>query len=129
MAGDVAFDPNPYQEGCPSRRILDQIGGKWTVLIVGALHAGPARFSTIMRRIEGISQKMLTQTLRALERDGLVSRTTYPEVPIRVEYELTTAGKTLLGPLQALQDWSIEHFGAVLDARKSYDAKVAAPVE
>jgi len=80
---------SPYRADCPTRRILDRIGDRWTVLIVGALWDGSARFSELRRRIEGVSQKMLTQTLRGLERDGLVRRTVYPEVPVRVEYTLT----------------------------------------
>src|ERR1700752_2710987 len=82
---------DPYRADCPTRRILDRIGDRWTVLIVGALLEDDARFSELRRRIEGISQKMLTQTLRGLERDGLVRRTVYPEVPVRVEYTLTEA--------------------------------------
>ena len=74
---------SPYRADCPTRRILDRIGDRWTVLIVGALWDGDARFSELRRRIEGVSQKMLTQTLRGLERDGLVRRTVYPEVPAR----------------------------------------------
>src|SRR5580692_3679765 len=104
---------SPYHADCPTRRILDRIGDRWTVLIVGALWDGTARFSELRRRIEGVSQKMLTQTLRGLERDGLVRRTVYPEVPVRVEYALTDAGRTLLEPLGALQDWAIEHLGEV----------------
>ena len=82
---------SPYRADCPTRRILDRIGDRWTVLVVGALWDGELRFSELRRRIEGVSQKMLTQTLRGLERDGLVRRTVYPEVPVRVEYALTEA--------------------------------------
>jgi len=92
---------SPYRADCPTRRILDRIGDRWTVLIVGALWDGSARFSQLRRRIEGVSQKMLTQTLRGLERDGLVRRTVYPEIPVRVEYALTEAGRTLREPLRA----------------------------
>lgn len=115
-----ALDPDPYQRGCPTRHILDRIGDRWTVLIVGALGCGTARFSELRRRIDGISQKMLTQTLREMERDGLVTRTVYPEVPPRVEYTLTEAGVSLRGPLKALEDWSIEHLAQVLAAREQY---------
>lgn len=116
-------DPgNPYRADCPTRRILDRIGDRWTVLIVGVLgQEGDVRFSELRRRIEGISQKMLTQTLRGLERDGLVRRTVYPQVPVRVEYALTDAGCTLLEPLRALQEWSIEHLGDVSASREAYD--------
>ena len=113
---------NPYERGCPTRHILDRIGDKWTVLIVGALGDESLRFSELRRRIEGISQKMLTQTLRALEEDGLVTRTVYAEVPARVEYRLTEAGHSLRDPLQALEEWSITHLADVLHARTHYQA-------
>jgi len=118
---------DPYLQGCPTRRILDRIGDRWTVLVVGALDDGTVRFSELRRRIEGISQKMLTQTLRELERDGLVERTVYPEVPVRVEYRLTEAGLSLRGPLKALEDWSIEHLGDVTYAQEYYDGRQSAP--
>jgi DNA-binding HxlR family transcriptional regulator len=117
---------NPYLAGCPTRHILDRIGDRWTVLVVGVLSEGTARFSELRRRVDGISQKMLTQTLRELERDGLVSRTVHAEVPVRVEYSLTAAGRSLTGPLKALEDWSMEHLDAVLGARQAYDGDHAA---
>lgn len=107
------YDLDPYQEGCPTRRVLDRIGDRWTVLVVGSLSAGPQRFTAIRRQVAGISQKMLTQTLRGLEADGLVTRTVFAEVPPRVEYELTPAGLTLREPLKALEQWSIDHFGDI----------------
>lgn len=106
---------------CPTRDVLDRIGDRWTVLTVAALGGGPQRFNQIERIVAGISQKMLTQTLRALERDGLVLRTAFPEVPVRVVYELTAEGRTLLEPLAALQTWATEHIGGVLQARQHYD--------
>jgi DNA-binding HxlR family transcriptional regulator len=115
LAGD------PYDANCPTRRILDRIGDRWTVLIIGVLGDGPARFSELRRRIDGISQKMLTQTLRGLERDGLVLRTVYPEVPVRVEYALTDAGQTLLDPLAALHAWAVEHLADVSSSQQAYD--------
>jgi len=118
---DVGLRGDPYKAGCATRRILDRIGDRWTVLVVGVLGDGDARFSELRRQIEGVSQKMLTQTLRALERDGLVRRTVHPEVPVRVEYALTDAGRTLLEPLRALQQWSIEHLGDVSASQDSYD--------
>jgi len=111
---------DPYNAGCPSRRILDLIGGRWTVLIVGALSDGPMRFSDLQRRVDGISQKMLTQTLRALERDGLVSRVARLQVPVRVDYELTAAGVSLVGPLHALEQWSIDHYTGVAQSQQEY---------
>lgn len=112
---------NPYDSNCPTRRVLDRIGDRWTVLVVGTLADGPLRFGEIARRIDGISQKMLTQTLRGLERDGLVKRTLYPQVPPRVEYELTVAGHTLRDPLKALEDWATTHMSTVITARDEYD--------
>ena len=120
-----AFDP--YAEDCPSRQALDRIGDRWTVLLVGALGDGPRRFSELSRRVEGISQKMLTQTLRGLERDGLVTRTVHAEVPPRVEYELTALGRTLSAPIAALERWAGDHMGDVLAARATYDAHQGPP--
>lgn len=112
---------DPYAAGCPSRRILDRIGDRWTVLVVGALGEETVRFSELRRRVEGISQKMLTQTLRELERDGLVQRTVYAEVPVRVEYHLTEAGRSLRTPLRELEAWAIEHLAGVIGANDRYD--------
>ncbi|KIF78853.1 HxlR family transcriptional regulator [Streptomyces sp. 150FB] len=112
---------SPYRADCPTRHILDRIGDRWTVLIVGALWDGSVRFSEVRRRVEGISQKMLTQTLRGLERDGLVHRTVHPEVPVRVEYTLTEAGRTLREPLRALEQWAIANLGNVSASQDAYD--------
>nr|WP_221380709.1 helix-turn-helix domain-containing protein [Actinoplanes polyasparticus] len=112
---------DPYTRGCPSRDVLDQIGSKWAVLVIGELgRNGACRFTELRQQLAGVSEKMLTQTLRTLERDGLVLRTVYPEAPIRVEYELTPLGQTLRGPLKALSDWSVQHIGDVLTARNEY---------
>lgn len=116
-------DWDPYQRDCPSRVVLDRIGDRWTVLVVGTLAGGALRFTELSRRIDGISQKMLTQTLRGLERDGLVERTIYAEVPLRVEYELTQAGHTLREPLRALERWATSHMDGVVEARRRYDAR------
>ena len=106
-------DWDPYQRDCPSRRLLDRIGDRWTVLIVGALDGRPMRFTEIAGQVEGISQKMLTQTLRSLERDGFVTRTAYPVVPPHVEYGLTPLGRSLQDPLRALERWAVENMDAV----------------
>ncbi len=103
--------------------VLNRIGDKWSVMIVGALHDGPVRFNEIRRRIDGISQRMLTRTLRNLERDGVVARTHYPEIPPRVEYELTPLGQTLLPVIESLWNWSVEHYSDIEKARKIYDAR------
>ncbi len=115
---------DPYVRGCPSRDVLDQIGSKWAVLVLGELgRHGACRFTQLRQRLSGISEKMLAQTLRTLERDGLLLRTVYPETPIRVEYELTPLGETLRGPLKALTDWSVQHIREVLEAREEYDER------
>ena len=95
-----------YAQDCPSRQVLDRIGDTWSVLIVGALDGGPRRYSDLAARIGGISPKMLTQTLRGLERDGMISRTVFAEVPPRVEYTLTELGRSLLGLVSGLEAWA-----------------------
>jgi len=114
---------NPYNRNCPSRVLLDRIGDRWTVLVVGALSDGPLRFSELGVRVDGVSQKMLTQTLRGLEHDGLVQRTVTAAVPVRVDYELTDAGRTLSAPLKALEDWAKSHISSVLEAREQFTAR------
>lgn len=112
---------NAYQAACPTRLMLNRIADKWMVLVLGLLESETKRFSTLQREIGGISQKMLTQTLRGLERDGLIARTVYPEVPPRVEYKITPLGNTLVGLLAALRDWSETHMDEVLQAQRDYD--------
>ncbi len=112
---------DPRFPGCPTREVLDRIGDKWSVLVVGELADGaPHRFTVLKRRVAGVSEKMLTQTLRGLERDGLVRRTVYPVVPPRVEYQLTALGETLRAPIAALERWSVDHMDDVIAARASY---------
>lgn len=117
----TALDWNPYARECPTRELLNRIGDRWTVLIIGTLSDGPHRFNEIARAVEGISQKMLTQTLRALERDGLVTRTIYAEIPPRVEYALTDLGVSLCEPLKSLEIWATTHMAQVLAARERAD--------
>ena len=112
---------DPYRQDCPSRRLLDRIGDRWTVLIVGALDPGPQRFGALAARVGGISQKMLAQTLRSLERDGFVTRTVYPEIPPRVEYELTALGRSLQTPLRALEEWAIANMTEVVRHEREYE--------
>jgi DNA-binding HxlR family transcriptional regulator len=113
--------PNPFDKDCPTRQILDRIGDQWTVLIVLVLSAGPLRFTEIGKRVEGISQKMLTQTLRSLVRDGMVRRTAYAVIPPRVDYELTGLGRDLVEPLGVLEQWARTHMDQVLQAREKFD--------
>jgi DNA-binding HxlR family transcriptional regulator len=114
---------NPYLRDCPSRRLLNRIGDRWTVLIVGALDDGPRRFGEIAVAVDGVSQKMLTQTLRSLERDGFVTRTVYAVVPPRVEYELTELGRSLQQPLRELERWAVENMDAVVDRQDAFDRR------
>jgi DNA-binding HxlR family transcriptional regulator len=102
-------------------QVLGRIGDKWTVLVIGQLREGPLRYGELLRAVTGISQRMLTLTVRALERDGLVTRTVHPSIPPRVEYALTDLGRTLLDPVLALARWSIEHRDDVESARRGYD--------
>jgi len=110
-------------EDCPVRNVVAQIGDKWSLLILFALVDGPDRFNALKNRIEGISQRMLTQTLRDLEREGYVERTVYPEVPVRVEYELTEMGRDIVKPLYQLVCWADDHQEEIRQARKTYDDK------
>lgn len=103
--------------------VISLVGDKWSVLVVSTLGNGRLRFSEIKRAVEGISQKMLTTTLRGLERDGYVTRTVFPTVPPRVDYELTELGIELLEPVSALGQWAITNHARVLDARRDYDAR------
>jgi DNA-binding HxlR family transcriptional regulator len=110
--------------GCvAAREVLSRVGDKWSVYVVGLLGAGPKRFSELKRTIEGISQRMLTLTLRGLERDGLVTRTVFPSVPPRVDYELTPLGHTLLAPVRALADWAQANGQEIHAARARFDAR------
>ncbi|WP_326819489.1 winged helix-turn-helix transcriptional regulator [Streptosporangium sp. NBC_01756] len=106
---------------CTVTDVLRRVGDKWSVLIVVLLGRGPRRFNELHRMIEEISQRMLTRTLRGLERDGLVMRTVHPTVPPSVEYALTDLGMTLLGPLSAVADWAVDHGADIASARAGYD--------
>ncbi len=113
-------------QNCPSRLVLQRIGDKWTPLIFQALKGGARRFGEIRQTVDGVSPKVLTQSLRALERDGLVDREVFAEVPVRVEYRLTALGEGLLGPLDAVRIWAEAHAGQILAARDAYDDAEAA---
>lgn len=115
---------DPYNRDCPSRQLLDRIGDRWTALIIEALGDQTLRFSALAAAVGGISQKMLTQTLRSLERDGFVRRTSYPVVPPHVEYQLTELGASLHETLRALSGWAVEHMDTVAQQQADYDALV-----
>lgn len=117
------------KETCPAvREVLHRVGDKWSVQIVALLGDGAMRFSELRREIEGISQRMLTLTLRGLERDGLITRTVFPEIPVRVEYALTRLGSTLLEPLTALAEWAAEYRTSIQEAREKFDTRKAKTV-
>jgi DNA-binding HxlR family transcriptional regulator len=117
-------DYDAFLAECPSRRLLDRISDKWVALILAALGSdGPMRYSELSRRLAGVSQKMLTQTLRSLERDGLLTRTVTPTVPVTVTYELTDLGLSLQQLMHGLKDWAESHMGEVLANRSQYDAR------
>ena len=120
-----------YQEfvrTCPTSRLLDRIGDKWVTLLLVALANGPRRYGELSRAVPGASQKMLTQTLRGLERDGLVARAVTPSVPVRVDYRLTGLGESLLPVLSAIKNWAERHIDEVDAAREHYDATRPQPV-
>ena len=122
IADPIAPVYSPFSAACPTRTVLDSIADKWTTLIIDLLALGPRRFGSLRRAIGGISQKMLTQTLRNLERDGLVVRRVYPTTPPSVEYALTPLGETLTGPIAAIRAWAEQNIAQVLAARAAFTA-------
>src|SRR5213592_1335255 len=122
----TASPPSVLEPQCPSRFVLERIADKWTALVIQILARGTMRYAELQRAIGGISQKMLTQTLRSLERDGLVQRKVHPVVPPKVEYSLTKLGRTLIEPLHALCRWSEKHLHE-LRSKRARSKAVAAP--
>lgn len=120
-----------YRRDCPSRTVVEALANKWVLYVLGALrrHDRPMRFSELRRLLDGVTQKMLTQTLRALERDGLVHRTVYPTVPPRVEYGLTDLGVEAGRLTSAIGAWSVEHARQILAARQNFDNQAATAPE
>lgn len=116
LRGDV------FAAKCPTRTLLDRLADKWTFLVLSILEGGAARFSQLKRRIDGVSQKMLSQTLRQLERDGLVIRTVVPTTPVSVSYALTPTGLSLVRAVQPVIDWAETHMHEVSSAQVRYDA-------
>lgn len=110
---------------CPTRSLLDRLADKWTVLVLSTLDAGPMRFNALKRRIEGVSQKMLSQTLRQLERDGLISRSVEATVPVSVTYAVTPLGRTLVQAIQPVIDWAETRMGEVARAQADFDRRAA----
>ena len=120
--GAPAFDFDILSPACPSRTVLRHVVDRWTPLVVTVLADGPSRFGELRARVGGVTPKVLTQTLRSMERDGLVTRTQLPGVPPRVDYELTDLGRSLQAPIDALRTWIHTHSAQILAHRESYDA-------
>ena len=116
----------PTISKCPTRVVLDRIADKWTVLVLGLLCQRPLRFNQLRREVDGLTQKMLSQTLKALERDGLVTRKAFPTVPVTVEYSITPLGATLSATVDELQRWARDHIGEVVKAQRRYDLTAVA---
>lgn len=112
-----------YSDRCPTRAVLDRIADKWALLIMDRLASGPTRFNMLKRDISGISQKVLSQTLKLLERDGLISRTAYPTVPVTVEYALTPLGEDLTGAVAAFAHWAESNMDQIRKAQAAYDRR------
>lgn len=112
---------NTYAQGCPTRQVLDRIADKWTVLLLILLSRRPWRFNELRREVGGLTQKMASQTLKGLERDGLVKRKVTPTVPVTVEYSITPLGRTLSDTVDALRIWAEQHLPAVAKAQRLYD--------
>lgn len=121
--------PNVFLTSCLSRQVLELMANQWTPLVIYCLEDGTMRFGQLLKKIEGISRKVLAQTLRDLERNGVVERVVYPVVPPVVEYSLTPLGRTLIEPVNALRMWAYGHLGEVAQARKAYDQKDHTPIQ
>lgn len=123
MSKKIELPPDAFLKVCPSRAVLARVGQKWTVLTMVALQETPMRFGNIRRRLQGVSQKMLTQTLRAMERDGLIERSLYDERPLRVEYALSPLGRTLLPLVVALKTWAEDALKTIEAHNRDFDRK------
>jgi len=122
-AADSIYDiSNPK---CPTQQVLDRVASKWTMLVILALGGRPMRYAELQRRVAGVTKKMLTETLRGLERDGLVWRHVYPTVPIQTEYELTPLGRSLGEAVGVIRSWAYQNVEVVAQARTRYDAAVS----
>lgn len=124
MPDDDEKTYNVYAKECPARLTFDRISNKWTLFILYLLRQRSIRFNQLLREIEGISQKMLSQTLKQLERDGMISREVFPTVPVTVEYSLTPLGQTLTQTVGLMVEWAQQHGDAVLAAQRAYDARM-----
>ncbi|EGD59275.1 HxlR family transcriptional regulator [Novosphingobium nitrogenifigens DSM 19370] len=114
-----------YDANCPARQVLDRLSDKWALLVLDRLRGGPLRFNSLRRSISGVSQKVLSQVLKRLERDGLISRQVFPTVPVSVEYALTSLGGTLTATVELLTHWAETNMAAIEAAQARYDASLA----
>ncbi|WP_239167195.1 winged helix-turn-helix transcriptional regulator [Catellatospora coxensis] len=121
----TSLDPEMFDPACPSSAMPIRIGDKWAGLIICCLEDGPRRFTEIQVPLRGVTAKVLAQTLRGMERDGMITRTAYPEIPPRVVYELTDLGRTLLEPIAACREWAKEHLPTILAAREEWEKAAA----
>jgi len=119
----MELDPICFSTDCPSRALFDQIADKWSMMVLAVLCDGPHRFNLIRRRLEGVSQKALTQCLRRLERNGVITRRVMSLSPVAVEYEITALGRTLQKPLAELHQWTLDKLAEINSARKVFDAR------
>lgn len=119
----MATEDPQFHVGCPNRELFDQLADKWSMMTLAVLDAGPLRFNAIRRRLEGVTQRALTQSLRRLERNGLVERRVIASSPVAVEYEITPLGRTLQAPYQALYAWTQAHCAQVEEARAAFDQR------
>jgi DNA-binding HxlR family transcriptional regulator len=119
----MSDDFDVMRDACPTRQVLGRVANKWTMLVVLALEGGTLRFSQLRARVEGVTQKMLTQTLRALERDGMITRRVYPTVPVTVEYALTPLGRSLGEAVAVVRNWAYANMPEIENARRRYDAE------
>jgi DNA-binding HxlR family transcriptional regulator len=120
MPDDAAPRWNMMKTACPTRQVIDRIANKWTMMVILSLAEETLRFSELRSRIEGVSQKMLTQTLRGMESDGLITRTVYPTVPVTVDYALTPLGRSLSGTMDVVRQWAYGHITDIEAARGQY---------
>ncbi|MDD7972821.1 winged helix-turn-helix transcriptional regulator [Roseinatronobacter alkalisoli] len=121
------LDPLCFSSDCPSRSLFDQIADKWSMMVLAVLDDGPQRFNAIRRRLEGVSQKALTQCLRRLERNGLVSRQVISLSPVAVQYQITPLGRSLQQPFRELHNWTVDMLPEVQAARQMFDGASAGP--
>jgi DNA-binding HxlR family transcriptional regulator len=123
MESDTYYSYDTFKRTCPSHTVLETLANKWLYLVMAALKPGKRRYSDLQRKLEGVSPKMLTQTLRVLERDGMIRRKVFPVVPPRVEYELTTLGFELAGLLDHLRTWSETHVPEIMKSREAFQTQ------